>query len=214
MSIAVIKLNKIGQHVVAGHICSVTIREVVLHVLQLIAVADQHVFGWRNVGIPVIERGYGYICVLTGVDTFRCFAINSPVRTYSKSQMDLALISGRGIGIQNNCIVRAIRLIMWRAAGNIAIRKRTALRHVRHVLESNVPAFHFNNIRIQLAQVYDIADPCTVFFEKRTTGRTITFKLLIRKPSRGKVQAAHVHPGRRAKQYPVGVDQVNVAPAF
>ena len=116
------------------------------------------------------EVRYGNICVLTGAYTFRCTAINRVVRTYSKSQMDFPCICRLGISSQLNCIVRAIRLIMCLAAGNIAIRKGTALRHVRHVFESNVPAFHLNQIRVQLAQVYDIADSSAVTKEKCSTG--------------------------------------------
>ena len=84
--------------------------------------------------------------------------------------MDLAFISSLVIGSQRNCIAIAIRLIMCRAAGNIAIRKRTSLRHVRHVFKGNVLSFHLNQIRVQLTQVYDITDSRTAINENCSTG--------------------------------------------
>ena len=151
------QINIIGQHVVAGHFCTVSFRKIVLHVLQLIAVADQHVMGRCNVSHPVIERmtgrlsevRYGNICVLACAYTFCCTAIKSSVYTDSKTQMDFPFISSLVINSQRNTAVSRFKMCF--TTGNIAIFKRTALRHIRHILESNVLAFHLDQIRVQLA---------------------------------------------------------------
>ena len=95
------------------------------------------------------EVRYGNICVLACAYTFCCTAIKSSVYTYSKTQMDFPFISSLVINSQRNTAVSRFKMCF--TTGNIAIFKRTAFRHIRHILESNVLAFHLDQIRVQLA---------------------------------------------------------------